>query len=386
MLTPLDLDVIDLDVIVKQGRVIRATSSGNKLRGYEKAFVGMDPYQLYSVIPRVLSTCAQSHVFAYADAVLDLHENTMKAMKTMLILEIIDSHVRHPYTYWFPYIGGKEFDFPTGEKFRRISILSKKIRELMMKIGGKWPNIEYMKDGRRISLRKEDINQLMKDWESLTLGMTLDEFLQLSKIEELRGDLSLFSKVPLWRSGLGNYLTVGFPFDGEVRYEELEDKGNEITYNRRKVEVGPLAQALTFDPMIKGLHNKMGPSPLLRELSRLRVAAHLMKMLDEMEVESDGYALKGSGVGKVESIRGSLIHQVEMNGTVNGYTIIQPTTFIASPKGALESAVTGIPVYDPKNPWELSLAVSSLDSCFITEVKIYENEKLVHSKRIGGFC
>ena len=110
--------------------------------------------------------------------------------------------------------------------------------------------------------------------------------------------------------------------------------------------------------------------------------------IKEGKFESEKFdANDGNYISFAESIRGSLIHKYEIEkGRITSYKIIQPTTFIASPKGALESAVIGLPIKDPKNPTELSLTVSSLDTCFVTMVRVYENDKLVTTKRIGGFC
>ncbi len=384
MLTPIDLEVIELKIEIDNGKVISAKSSGNRLRGYEKVFIGKDPKELHNVIPRILSTCAQSHVFAYSNAVMNLDESALRIQRLMVMLEIIESHIRHPYAYWFPYIGGKEYDFPSGIKFKKISLISRQLRGLIEKIGGKWPSVDYF--NKKIQIKRDEIEEIKRNWEKETLGMGIEEFLELNEIEELKGDLSLLKKVPYWRSGISEYLTIGFPFHGDFNYSYIKDNGVEVKYNEKLVEVGPLAQALTFDNMIKKLHEKFGPSPLLRELSRMKIVAYLFSQIDEVNEEVRGFSIKGSGLGLVESIRGSLIHKVDINDKIEDYKIIQPTTFISSPNGALENAVKGIPVGDPKNPWEISLAVSSLDSCFVTEVKIFEKDRLIHSKRIGGFC
>ncbi|TRM89720.1 hypothetical protein DJ526_08100 [Sulfolobus sp. A20-N-G8] len=78
----------------------------------------------------------------------------------------------------------------------------------------------------------------------------------------------------------------------------------------------------------------------------------------------------------------SLLHTFKIdNGKIENYNILQPTTIIASPGGVLERSVIGIPIDG------IPLAVSSLDTCFVTKVNIYdENNRLIGSKRIGGFC
>ncbi|WP_052349529.1 nickel-dependent hydrogenase large subunit [Candidatus Acidianus copahuensis] len=384
MLDPL-LEVIKLKVEVDDGRVLNAKSSGNRLRNYEKAFISKEANKIPFIIPRVLSTCANSHVFAFLEATSNLGEATIIAARSMVDLEIIESHLRHPYAYWFPKIGGKEFDFPSGKKFREVSAISRKIRELMERIGGKWPSVGYLTSGQKIELL--GLDPVVKFFEERIVGMSLQDFMDISSMEELKGDISLLNSVPFWRSGLEEYLTSGFPFSRSIDLGKIRDYGIGVEYDGKKVEVGPLAQALTFDPLIKKLHYKYGASPVLRELSRIRVAGKLLSELKEFENVADQYEIRGSGSGVVESIRGTLIHRVRIdNGFITDYSIIQPTTFNATPGGALEEAVKGIPISDLKDPWELSLAVSSLDSCFVTEVEVQSKGIVVTKKRIGGFC
>jgi len=384
-LTPLDIETIELRVEIEKNVVTKVTSSGNRLRGYERAFVGKDPIELLRIIPRVLSTCSQSHVLAYAEAVAE-PGNWEEASRIMAILEIVESHMKHPYAYWFPYLGGEEYSFPSGIKFRRISEATRKVRTLMEKVGGKWPSVGHLSPGAGVRFRLQDLIDVIKVFQEQTIGMDLDSFLELSDLEELRGDSALLNKVEPWRAGLKRYLVIGFPFRGDFSPHLITDEGNTVTYSGQTVEVGPLAQALSVDPLIRKLHHMWGPSPLLRELSRLRIVAFLLRELRDVDLVSEGVKIRGGGVGGVESIRGSLIHIVDLGEKVRDYRIVQPTTFNASPGGALEKAVQGIPINDPRSPWEISLAVSSLDSCFVTQVEVFNEGKFVLSKRIGGFC
>ncbi|ABP95092.1 MULTISPECIES: nickel-dependent hydrogenase large subunit [Metallosphaera] len=379
MLNPLALDTIDLKVKISDGKVVYAKSSGNKLRGYERMFIGKDPRELPDIIPRVLSTCAQSHTFAYIKAVgnnnLDLIGNLMVS------LEIIESNIKHPYAYWLPYLGGVEYEFPGGKKFRKVSHASRKIRAIMEKIGGKWPSVDYVKKGTKLSFTREELKDVISFLESDMLGMSLQDFLGIKELEELRGDIR-YLNAEYWRAGLGRYASAWAQLD----VSKIDDQGDRVLYDGTLVEVGPLAQALTFDDMIVKLHRDMGPSPLLRELARVRVAAKLILGLQDLEIESEGLHIRGDGIGYLESIRGVLVHQVKVKDKVVEYRVIQPTTFNASPGGALENAVLGIPVRNYRNPWEISLAVSSLDSCFITNVEVYLDDKYLFTKRVGGFC
>jgi len=379
------LEVIELDVFTEEGKVVDAKSKGNSLRGFEKAFRGKDASTLHEALPRMLATCSQSHVLAYTKP----FQEDAGVSETLVKLEIIESHLRHPYAYWFPHLKlGDEYDFPSGEKFKRVSYYSRKVRELMERIGGKWPHLDYLTQRKKVRISREELKEIVAFVEGEVLGMGLNEFLEAKELEELnKGDVGklverAYSSL-FWNNGLKNYLTVGFPFHSNFEKDKLEDRGLVVLYDGKPVEVGPLAQALTFDELVKKYHDKYGPSPLLREISRMKVMAKLLLSLYDVEFESKGFSIRsGHFLSAVESIRGSLIHSfsVDKMGKIVDYVILQPTTIISSPGGALERSVIGVPLEG------IPLAVSSLDTCFVTKVNVYEGNRLLWSKRIGGFC
>jgi|GEM_PF-1350946 hydrogenase large subunit len=389
-----DLEVINLDVKVEERKVVKAVSSGNKLRGFEKTFIGKKAEEFYYILPRVLATCSQSHVYAYTKLFSDRNNNIEK---TLVMLEIMESHIKHPYMYWFPNLTkDPRYDFPSGDKFKRVAFYAKKLREVMEMIGGKWPHVDYLRGDKSVIFRKNMLKEFKDFFEREVIGMESEQFMEVSSLEELEsnnGDIGFLVKLAeeslFWNLGLRRYLVVGFPFQDSMNISLLKDEGVRVTYNGLLVEVGPLAQALTFDKLIKRYHEKYGPSPLLRELARLKIVAKLLLMLEDFEIESEKFKVSnGSYVSYVESIRGSLIHYFDIkDNLIMNYRIIQPTTIIASPSGALENAVLGLRVNDVKDPKEIALSVSSLDTCFVTNVRIYdENNRLITTKRIGGFC
>jgi len=92
----LDLEVIDLDVEIREGEIVRAKSSGNKLRDFDKVLIGKRANRLYDLLPRILATCSQSHILAYTQA----GSSTKEVTQTSTLLEIIESHVKHPYAFY----------------------------------------------------------------------------------------------------------------------------------------------------------------------------------------------------------------------------------------------------------------------------------------------
>ncbi|MQL56403.1 hypothetical protein [Acidianus ambivalens] len=103
-MNPLDLEAISLKVYIENNVVVSALSSGNKLRGFEKAFINKKVKELQDIIPRVLATCSQSHVSAFTRAVGIINHNSEILSRIAVSLEIIESHTKHPYIYWFPYM------------------------------------------------------------------------------------------------------------------------------------------------------------------------------------------------------------------------------------------------------------------------------------------
>ncbi|MEM1600317.1 MAG: nickel-dependent hydrogenase large subunit [Sulfolobaceae archaeon] len=383
------IEVIDINVFIKDGVVVRAESSGNKLRGFERSFIGKNFSELIDIVPRTLATCSQAHIYALTKNMKGFE----KTRALLLKLEIVESHLKHPYIYWFPNLDlGKDYDFPQGSKYRRIIYCSKLIRNLMEKIAGKFPHNSYLKDKRDIYFKKEELSEILQIIEKEVFGMSLNEFLELEDFEELKGDVRLLydkaKDLLYFTSGIRNYLVVGFPFVSSFDYSKLCDYGTEIEYEGKKVEVGPLAQALTFDPLVKKYYSKIGPSPLLREIARMRIIAKLLTSLEDFFEFGDLEEIQdGEFINTVESIRGSLIHHFEIkNKLVKYYKIIQPTSIIASRGGALEKAIEGLRINNVKNPVELTLVVSSLDTCFVSRVRLIQDGKIVSEKRIGGLC
>jgi len=388
----LDLEVIDLDVEIREGEVVKAKSSGNRLRDFDKVLIGKRADRLYDLLPRILATCSQSHILAYTQ----VGESTKEVTQILTLLEIIESHVKHPYIYWFPLImKDKKYSFPHGERFKVVANLSREIKTLMERIGGKWPHTSYLESKSKVIIKSEWLKSVKDVFEKEIIGgMGLQEFLDLTSTDELKGDVRTLvdkgQEIVDFPYGLNKHLVMGFPFNYSGDPRKIEDKGLEVLYEGEKVEVGPLAQALTFDNLIRRYYYKHGPSPWLRELARLRVAGKLLLTLSnlDLEIDSQPFMIKdGKYISYLESIRGSLIHTFEINkGLVTSYRILQPTTFIAQPGGALEKSLEGIKISKPEDPVEIMLTVSSLDTCFITRVNVYNNGKLVVQKRVGGFC
>jgi hydrogenase large subunit len=87
--------------------------------------------------------------------------------------------------------------------------------------------------------------------------------------------------------------------------------------------------------------------------------------------------VEGEGAGLIGAPRGALGHWVRLEGgRIAHYQCVVPTTWNASPKddqgrpGPMEEALTGTPVRDPENPFEVVRVVRSFDPCLACAVHV----------------
>jgi ferredoxin hydrogenase large subunit/hydrogenase large subunit len=83
----------------------------------------------------------------------------------------------------------------------------------------------------------------------------------------------------------------------------------------------------------------------------------------------------GAGIGLTEAARGALGHWIEIRGRkISNYQCVVPTTWNCSPRddrgrpGAMETALIGTPVADPKQPIEVARVIRSFDPCLACAV------------------
>lgn len=170
-------------------------------------------------------------------------------------------------------------------------------------------------------------------------------------------------------------------------------------YNGNVVEVGPAARVLV-DYMqnnnqdVKALVNtfvgKVGIKPgqlnsvlgrhLCRAVSGVVIADFLLEECERLEHGGTTIAdyevpESGEGFGATEASRGALLHYVKVeNHKVAKYECVVPTTWNCSPmddqgkKGAMESALIGTKVENPKEQIEANRIIHSFDPCLACAV------------------
>lgn len=122
---------------------------------------------------------------------------------------------------------------------------------------------------------------------------------------------------------------------------------------------------------------------MARALEAKKVADLMAGWLDKLEPGHEIYAeykipREAKGVGLVEAMRGGLGHWVEVeNYHIKNYQIITPSSWNMSPRdnndrpGAVEEALVGTPIADPKNPIEVGRVARSFDPCSSCAAQVY---------------
>ncbi|MFH1744402.1 MAG: nickel-dependent hydrogenase large subunit [bacterium] len=170
-------------------------------------------------------------------------------------------------------------------------------------------------------------------------------------------------------------------------------------YGGQVMEVGPLARMLVAyhkgnPPQVKqvvdGVLARLGgkPEDLVSVLGRHAARAIECKIVadqcaqwveqlvpDESTFKDFTIPEAAEGVGLTEAPRGALGHWIEIRDhKIERYQCVVPTTWNCSPRddqgnpGAIEQALTGIPIEDEENPIEAARVVRSFDPCLACAV------------------
>ena len=170
-------------------------------------------------------------------------------------------------------------------------------------------------------------------------------------------------------------------------------------YDGHVVEVGPLARLLVayhdgsrpavkaaVDDLLKAIGRE--PKDLVSMLGRHAARALEARLLVERCTEWVEQLVpdqpagvdftipeSGQGIGLTEAARGALGHWIEIRGRkISNYQCVVPTTWNCSPRddrdrpGAMENALIGTPVADPKQPIEVARVIRSFDPCLACAV------------------
>ena len=178
-------------------------------------------------------------------------------------------------------------------------------------------------------------------------------------------------------------------------------------YDGKVVETGPLAQVLVayaqgqaaVKPVVDQVLAALGTGPealfstlgrtAARGIEALAVARQTGTWLEELKdnlaggdtkiVENCEVPKSARGVGFVNAPRGGLSHWIVIeDGRIANFQLVVPSTWILGPRdaagqrSAVEEALIGTPVADPKRPVEILRTVHSFDPCVACGVHVID--------------
>ncbi len=206
------------------------------------------------------------------------------------------------------------------------------------------------------------------------------------------------------------------PFEGETKpaFTRMGDTdryswSKAPRYSDESMETGPLAQTLInyanneaatkalVDTVLKKLG--VGPEALFSTLGRtaargVETAVIAQKMEDWLREYQENVAKgdkvinvkcevpqKGEGAGFVNAPRGGLSHWLRIEDQkIANFQLVVPSTWNLGPRcannkpSAVETALVGTPIADPKRPVEILRTVHSFDPCIACAVHIIDGE------------
>lgn len=154
--------------------------------------------------------------------------------------------------------------------------------------------------------------------------------------------------------------------DADADFERLP------TFGGRPAETGAIAR-LAWQPLVAALSESFGRSTLVRFAARLSELARLACGEPAAAPLAGSLQLgAGRGLGWVETARGLLLHQIDLDGSrIARYRIVAPTEWNFHPQGALAAATVG--AHEPsavelarRTEWLLQ----SLDPCVAYRLEI----------------
>lgn len=204
------------------------------------------------------------------------------------------------------------------------------------------------------------------------------------------------------------------PFDGvtEPKFTKMGDTDRYSwmkapRYAGEVVETGPLAQVLiaycqghsAVKPVVDHVLTTLGVGPealfstlgrtAARGIETLVIGQQVGTWLQELEdnlakgdnkiVENCEVPASGQGTGFVSAPRGGLSHWLRIeNGKIGNFQLVVPSTWNLGPRcannkrSAVEEALVGTPIADPKRPVEILRTVHSFDPCIACGVHVID--------------
>lgn len=99
--------LLGIEVVIENNKIVDAKVSGNQFRGFEKMFIGRDPFDMVWLTARVCGICSTHHSYASASALESLMKMQPDGNGAIIRdiangFELIQNYLRHLYLFVFP--------------------------------------------------------------------------------------------------------------------------------------------------------------------------------------------------------------------------------------------------------------------------------------------
>ncbi|WP_125152038.1 nickel-dependent hydrogenase large subunit [Clostridium rectalis] len=205
------------------------------------------------------------------------------------------------------------------------------------------------------------------------------------KREELDTDSINENIYRAWYKSSDNVLNIE---DENWETDPFKEKGYSFIkaprYKGHAMQVGPLARMYISGDYKNGISTMS--RIVARALEAEKISNIMLNLLDKIQPRNSTnkvFSLPKSAVGYgfMDTTRGALAHYINIKeGEIKNYTIITPSTWNLSPKdsyrvsGALEEALIGTHINNPKNATEIGRIVRSFDPCVSCATHVLSND------------
>ncbi|HHV62896.1 MAG TPA: nickel-dependent hydrogenase large subunit [Firmicutes bacterium] len=442
-----------VDVLIEDGIVKDAWSSGIFFRGFELILEGREPRDAIYLTERICGICSSAHGMASSRALenacgVEAPRNGVLMRNLIFAVDMLQNHIRHFYLLAVPdFVEGPDMppflprynvDFRLSKSAtERIMAnyleslkLTREFMEIQANLGGKSPHTHGILAGGapvapdadkiRYSLsvvdraRKFITEKYIPD--VYTLGEAYPDYYEIGKGH---GNFLIYDLFPQTQPDGGPVHKGGVMIDGRLESLDIGAITEHVRFSWFSPEDGPRkpeagsthpdtrkvdAYSWVKAPRYRGKAVETGPlavqwiargyrrgiSVMDRHVARALMTKETAELIREwlLSLEPgkpvfEPYEIpaEAEGVGAVEAFRGGLGHWVKIEGRrIARYQIVTPSAWNCSPRddsgqrGAVEEALVGTPVKDPRAPIEVGRVIRSFDPCLACAAHVIRSD------------
>ena len=385
---------LEIEVEVKNNKVVDAKSSGMLFRGFEIMLKGRAPLDAIYFTERICGICSTAHSYVSSTALENLLNVTPEKNDDMIRdfvhgCEFLQNHLRHFYQYTFPdFVKGPEINpiyVPSTQDYRLSEKLNKRLsshyldslkysrlaHEMLAILAGKAPhNHGIFVGGITVNM---DISKFI---EVKSILLSIKSFIEDVMIDDIYIISKYYSDYFENGKGYGNFMSYGsfdtydeknltyvkprvminrqnYPLDESKITESVHnawyENDNEPNVHKKDaytwvkapryggfaLEGGPLARMYISGEYTRGISTM--DRTIARVLEAKKIANIMEGLLEYIKLQPSSqkkYEVPDKGYGKSlkDTTRGSLGHWISVEDKkIKNYTIITPTTWNLSP-------------------------------------------------------